>query len=124
MVHALSADPVVTSIIGLARRQPQLRIEKTSWAGIDIRVHAHAELGWSPRYSSVEALLEVLGRIRAAAEIDTPPLSRTAGGPLRIHEFTSGIDARDPVDRAPVPRTGNIRPGDTILDETPRRTRK
>ncbi|MET8429569.1 NAD-dependent epimerase/dehydratase family protein [Nocardia sp. NPDC004860] len=68
---------------------------------------AHDVLGWSPRYSSVEALLEVLDGIRTAADIDTPPLSRTAGGPLRIHEFTSGIGASDPVDRTPAPRISN-----------------
>ncbi|MFF3227092.1 NAD-dependent epimerase/dehydratase family protein [Nocardia suismassiliense] len=61
---------------------------------------ARTELGWQPRYSSLEAVQELLEGIRTSAAIDTPPLARHAGGPLRIDEFASGVGGSDPVDRS------------------------
>ncbi|WP_324189619.1 NAD-dependent epimerase/dehydratase family protein [Nocardia otitidiscaviarum] len=37
VVAALAADPAVTSILGVARRIPERRVEKTEWVGADIR---------------------------------------------------------------------------------------
>ncbi|PXX63943.1 nucleoside-diphosphate-sugar epimerase [Nocardia tenerifensis] len=61
---------------------------------------AHIDLGWQPRFSSLDALRELVDGLRTYAAIDTPPLARHAGGPLRIHEFTSGVGGADPVDLA------------------------
>lgn len=60
---------------------------------------ARAELGWTPRFTAEEALDELLIGLRTAAGGDTPPLDAHAGGPWRIHEFTTGIGAADLVDR-------------------------
>lgn len=60
---------------------------------------ARAELGWTPRYTAVEALQELLAGLRAGAGEDTPPLAADAGGPWRWREFTSGVGGRDPVDQ-------------------------
>ncbi|NNH71398.1 NAD-dependent epimerase/dehydratase family protein [Nocardia uniformis] len=60
---------------------------------------ARTELGWKPRYSSMDALRELLDGIHTSAEIHTPPLARNAGGFLRFREFTSGVGGSDPVDR-------------------------
>jgi UDP-glucose 4-epimerase len=55
---------------------------------------AHTELGWSPRYSALDAIREFLDGLRQGAGMDTPPLAPHAGGPLRIREFLTGIGRR------------------------------
>jgi UDP-glucose 4-epimerase len=55
---------------------------------------AHRELGWTPRWTSGEALLDLLAGIRDGAGLDTPPLSPSTGGPLRIRELLTGVGAR------------------------------
>jgi UDP-glucose 4-epimerase len=52
---------------------------------------AHTELGWTPRYTSTEALLELLEGMRNPVGAPTPPLEPHAGGPARIKEFTTGV---------------------------------
>jgi UDP-glucose 4-epimerase len=55
---------------------------------------AREELGWVPRTSSTDALIELLAGMREPAGLDTPPLDPRAGGPLRVREFLSGIGRR------------------------------
>jgi UDP-glucose 4-epimerase len=55
---------------------------------------ARRDLGWSPRRSSGEALLELLEGIRAGAGFDTPPLRPGGAGFLRAREFLSGVGSR------------------------------
>ncbi|OLT19415.1 NAD-dependent epimerase [Actinomadura sp. CNU-125] len=55
---------------------------------------ARTELGWSPRYSSREALLEFLEGLRTGAGRDTPPLAPGTGGPMRAREFVTGVGRR------------------------------
>jgi UDP-glucose 4-epimerase len=52
---------------------------------------ARDELGWSPRHSSGDALLELIEGMREAQGVETPPLSPRTGGPLRVREFLTGI---------------------------------
>ena len=58
---------------------------------------ARSELGWTPRYSAREAVLDLLDGLREGAGIATPPLSPKTSGPLRAREFLSGIGRRDRV---------------------------
>ena len=53
------------------------------------------ELGWEPRVSSLEALLELVAGIREGAGEPTPPLDPDTGGPARTGELLSGIGARE-----------------------------
>jgi UDP-glucose 4-epimerase len=55
-----------------------------------------SELGWEPRKSSGEALLELLAGMRRGDGDDTPPLSGDGSGPFRIREFLTGIGGRNP----------------------------
>jgi UDP-glucose 4-epimerase len=55
---------------------------------------AHAELGWSPRHSSLDAMGELLEGLRQGAGMETPPLAPDAGGPVRAREVTTGIGHR------------------------------
>jgi UDP-glucose 4-epimerase len=53
------------------------------------------ELGWAPRRTADEALLELLAGLRDGAGAPTPPLEPGAGGPLRVRElFETRVGAR------------------------------
>jgi UDP-glucose 4-epimerase len=54
------------------------------------------ELGWAPRLSASEALLELTEGLRDRAGGDTPVLGEEASGPLRIRELLSGVGRRNP----------------------------
>jgi hypothetical protein len=54
---------------------------------------ATAELGWTPRYRSTEAVAEFLAGLRDGAGMPTPPLApRVEGG--RLHELRTGVGAK------------------------------
>jgi hypothetical protein len=55
---------------------------------------AERELGWRPRRTSEQALLELLEGMADGADHDTPPLSRASSGPLRVQELRSGVGGR------------------------------
>jgi UDP-glucose 4-epimerase len=54
---------------------------------------ARRELGWEPRRTSVEALLELLDGLRDGADFPTPPLSAATTAPLRSRELRTGVGA-------------------------------
>jgi nucleoside-diphosphate-sugar epimerase len=49
------------------------------------------ELGWAPRVTADQAFLELFDGLREQADLDTPPLERGTGGPLRLRELLTGI---------------------------------
>jgi UDP-glucose 4-epimerase len=55
---------------------------------------AREELGWSPRHSSGEALLDLLEGMRRGTGMPTPPLDPEAGGPARSGEVQTGVGGR------------------------------
>ena len=55
---------------------------------------ARTELGWQPKRSSSEALLDLLAGMREGAGLETPPLEPGGAGPLRAREFASGMGGR------------------------------
>ena len=57
---------------------------------------ARTELGWTPRRTSTEALLELIEGMRDSAGLDTPPLSPSTGGPLRVRELLTGVGRVNP----------------------------
>jgi UDP-glucose 4-epimerase len=87
---------VVTDATWRARLQPT----PPGWLDMGLGVpvmdtrRAREELGWTPRYSSTEALHERLAGLRDPVGAPTPPLDPHAGGPLRIGECTTGVGAR------------------------------
>jgi len=80
----------------------RLRLQPTDPSWVDLALdsplldtaRAREGLGFSPRHGADEALDELLAGIREAADFDTPPLSRRAGGPLRVRELLTGVGAR------------------------------
>jgi UDP-glucose 4-epimerase len=77
----------------------RLRLQPTPPGWLDLALEtplmdvarAREELGWSPRRSSGEALLELLDGIQRSDGEPTPPLAPSSGGPLRIREFLTGV---------------------------------
>jgi nucleoside-diphosphate-sugar epimerase len=55
---------------------------------------AREELGWSPRYSSLDAIRDFLDGLREGSGLSTPPLAPGSGGRLRLREFTTGVGTR------------------------------
>jgi nucleoside-diphosphate-sugar epimerase len=117
----VAADPVIDSemladildarlvsvspgaIRGLAALTWRLHLQPTPPGWVDLAFgvplldprRAREELGWTPRFTGTEALLEVLEGIREGAGIETPPLSPRAGGPARVEEVASGVGERE-----------------------------
>ena len=52
---------------------------------------ARTELGWEPRHTAGEALMELLAGLRQRAGTDTPPLHPATGGPARLRELITGV---------------------------------
>jgi len=55
---------------------------------------ARTELGWEPRRSAGDALLELLAGMREGAGLPTPPLDPATSGPLRSRELAAGVGGR------------------------------
>jgi nucleoside-diphosphate-sugar epimerase len=55
---------------------------------------ARQELGWSPKRTAGEALLELLEGMRERAGTATPPLDPGTSGPGRVRELLTGVGGR------------------------------
>ena len=109
--HLLGARPVRMHA-GLLRSGAaiawRLRLQPTPPGWVDLALgvplmdttRARDELGWNPRHSAGEALLDLLGGMRDRAGLDTPPLAPGTGGPLRVREFLTGVGRRSGVEEA------------------------
>lgn len=92
--------PVPAAVLrGAASGSWKLRLQPTSPGWLDMALgvplmdisRAREELGWEPQFSAGEALLELLGGMRAGEGMDTPPLDPATSGPGRIREVLTGI---------------------------------
>lgn len=80
----------------------RLRLQPTEPGWLDLGAgvplldssRAHETLGWQPRHTATDALLELIAGLRDRAGIETPPLAPGTGGPLRVRELTTGVGAR------------------------------
>ena len=59
---------------------------------------ARTELGWEPRHSSRDALMDLLHGLRDGSGADTPPLAPESSGPGRVREIVTGVGSRNPTD--------------------------
>ena len=81
----------------------KLRLQPTPPGWLDLALgvplldvgRARTELGWEPRMSAGDALLELLEGLRERAGAPTPPLDPGTGGPARVREIASGVGARN-----------------------------
>jgi uracil DNA glycosylase superfamily protein len=96
------AGRLLDKALGAADLTWKLRLQPSSPGWIDLALgvpmmdpsRARDELAWEPRFSSLEALDELL-RVWATAEgAPTPPLDPKAGGRLRAREVATGVGQR------------------------------
>ena len=92
---------------GIARRLTsltwRLHLQPTPPGWLDLALgvpildttRAREELGWRPRHTAAEALLDLLAGLREGAGAETPPLSPETGGPARLEEITTGVGERE-----------------------------
>jgi len=99
--HAVRLPPAAARVaVEIAYR---LRLQPTPPGWLDLALNvplldatrAHQQLGWRPRRTAEEALLELLAGLRERAGFETPPLAPQAGGRLRVRELLSGVGARE-----------------------------
>jgi len=80
----------------------RLRLQPTSPGWVDMGLDApvmdtsrvRAELGWKPKRSGSEALLELIEGMRDGAGAPTPPLDPSTGGPGRVREILTGVGSK------------------------------
>jgi UDP-glucose 4-epimerase len=79
-----------------------LRLQPTEPGWVDMALavpmmdasRARSELGWEPRYGSLESLRELLDGVRRGSDEATPPLASQTGGPARVRELLTRMGAR------------------------------
>src|SRR4051812_29447673 len=77
----------------------RLHLQPTSpgWVDMGLGVplmdtsRARTELGWTPRHSAADALLELIDGMHDGAGSDTPPLSPQTTAPARAREVLTGV---------------------------------
>jgi UDP-glucose 4-epimerase len=77
----------------------RLHLQPTSpgWVDMGLGVpvmdtsRVRTQLGWTPRHSATEALLELIEGMRDGAGADTPPLSPQTTAPARLRELLTGV---------------------------------
>ena len=77
----------------------RLRLQPTEPGWLDMALavplmdtsRAREELGWAPKHSSGDALLELIEGMRRGEGLATPPLAPATSGPLRSEEFRTGV---------------------------------
>jgi UDP-glucose 4-epimerase len=86
-------------IAALATWKARLQPTPPGWLDMGLSVplmssaRAREELGWSPRFTAREALLDLLSGLRAGDGHPTPPLDPDTSGPARWREVASGVGA-------------------------------
>jgi UDP-glucose 4-epimerase len=95
--------PVKAGVLrALADLSWRLRLQPTppGWLDLGLGVpimdsgRIRRELGWEPRHTAADAVLELLAGLREGAGAPTPPLDAGAGGPARVRELLTGVGRR------------------------------
>lgn len=83
VTFALRLQPAEPGWVDMALGAPLMSVER-----------AHAELGWSPEHSSLQAIGELFAGLREGAQDQTAPLARATSGPARARELLTGVGKR------------------------------
>lgn len=93
VVRALSTEPAVDSVLGIARRRPDLELPGVSWAEVDLgREGATAEL--AAHFARADAVIHLAWRIQSAHATDTMHDVNVAGTERLLDAI---VQARTPV---------------------------
>jgi UDP-glucose 4-epimerase len=83
VTFALRLQPAEPGWVDMALGVPLMSVQR-----------AHAELGWSPGHSSLQAIGELVAGLRDGAQDQTAPLARATSGPARVRELLTGVGRR------------------------------
>ena len=80
----------------------KLRLQPTPPGWLDLALNvplmdttrARTELGWIPKHSAGEALLELIDAMRRGDGLQTAPLEPGSAGPARVRELLTGVGGR------------------------------
>jgi UDP-glucose 4-epimerase len=95
--------PVPAAALRLAAAATwRLRLQPTSPGWVDMALsvplldttRAREELGWRPKRTAADALLDLLQGMREGAGTPTPPLDPDTSGPGRVRDIATGVGAR------------------------------
>jgi UDP-glucose 4-epimerase len=104
LLHARTV-PVPAGVLRAAATATwRLRLQPSPPGWIDMALgvplmdtgRARLELGWEPKHSSREALMDLLNGMQNGSGVETPPLAPETSGPLRVRELVTGIGGRNP----------------------------
>ena len=111
LVRKLSVDPAVTSILGVARRQPDLTVPKVEWAAADV---SRDDLG--AHLEGADVVVHLAWLIQPSHRLDVLEATNVAGS-KRVFEATAHAGAGALVYASSV---GAYSPGpkDRPVDET------
>ncbi|MDT0308882.1 NAD-dependent epimerase/dehydratase family protein [Streptomyces sp. DSM 44917] len=68
VVRALSGDPAVSSVLGLARRVPDWPVEKTTWAAVDLRTGDRARAELAGHFQGADAVIHLAWMIQPSRD--------------------------------------------------------
>lgn len=102
LLHAHLVPVPAGGVRAAAALSWRLRLQPTPPGWLDMALgvpimdtaRAREQLGWLPRHSAGDALLELLAGMRDRAGARTPPLDPGSGGLLRLRELATGIGRR------------------------------
>jgi nucleoside-diphosphate-sugar epimerase len=103
LLHAREVPVPAAVLRTLADLTWRLRLQPTPAGWLDLALgvpimdttRARTELGWEPRRSAGDALLELLDGLRRSAGAPLPPLDPQTGGRLRGDEIATGVGGRN-----------------------------
>ena len=94
--------PAVLRAAASATWKARLQPTAPGWLDMALQVplmdttRAERELGWAPRRTSEQALMDLVDGMAHGAGADTPPLEAGSAGPMRLRELLSGVGGRNP----------------------------
>ncbi|HYI35145.1 MAG TPA: NAD-dependent epimerase/dehydratase family protein [Thermoleophilaceae bacterium] len=94
--------PAVLRAAASATWKARLQPTAPGWLDMALQVplmdttRAERELGWTPRRTSEQALMDLVDGMAHGEGADTPPLEAGSAGPMRLRELLSGVGGRNP----------------------------
>lgn len=87
LVRALSADPAVTSIVGIARRRPDLQVPKVAWVAADV-----SSDDLEDPFAGADVVVHLAWAIQPSHRLDVVEATNVAGT-QRVLDATAAVGA-------------------------------
>jgi nucleoside-diphosphate-sugar epimerase len=97
----VKVPPAAVRALALSTYALRLQPSEPGWLDMALAVplmdssRARTQLGWTPEYTALDALLELISGMRDGADLNTPPLSGATSGPNRLRELVTRVGGRE-----------------------------